>query len=159
MKMEVHKTATILLLVIENFGLRTMLSKRYSSFVLSLLLVHHSHSVLRSASSVNIIFYIFVGAGTRRGLFENAKGVTPLSRFFDMSSPPRPLSICFRFVFYAFLTSPWKLQGKLFQFLVWSIYRIRKFQIVKIWLYHPRGLIGGAKYEKTKFQKSPSLIL
>lgn len=88
--MEVHKTATILLLVIENFGLRTMLSKRYSSFVLSLLLVNHSHSVLRSASSVNIIFYIFVGAGTRRGLFENAKGVTPLSRFFDMSSPPPP---------------------------------------------------------------------
>lgn len=87
--MEVHKTATILLLVIENFGLRTVQSKRYSSFVLSLLLVHLSHSVLRRASSVNI-FYIFVGAGTRRGLFENAKGVTPLSRFLDMSPPPPP---------------------------------------------------------------------
>lgn len=146
--MEVHKTATILLLVIENFGLRTVQSKMYSSFVLSLLLVHLSQSVLRRASSVNIIFYIFVGAGTRRGLFENAKGVTPLS---DMPPPLRPLSISFRFVVYAFQTSPLKLQGILFQFLVGGNYRIRKFEIEKIWLYHPRGLMGRANYEKTKF--------
>lgn len=71
MKMVVHKTVTILLQGVKDFGLRIVQSKVLRFCFKYIISSHLSHSVLRRATSVNNFHRAGRGGG---GIFESAEG-------------------------------------------------------------------------------------